>query len=76
MYDGWKNDLPAFYKEIGDPPTPYHSIDRIDNDKGYEPGNVQWLTVKEQNTKRRPRRKTSPRARPKKYHAVVKPTVT
>lgn len=38
----------AFYKEIGDRPSSMMSVERIDNDKGYEPGNIKWATPKEQ----------------------------
>lgn len=43
-----------FYKDMGDPPTPEHSIDRIENDKGYYKENCRWATAKEQsnNTRR------------------------
>jgi hypothetical protein len=38
----------AFYNYIGPRSSPTHSIDRIDNNKGYEPGNVRWATKLEQ----------------------------
>jgi hypothetical protein len=31
------------------------TMDRIDNDRGYEPGNVQWATLSEQRRNRRPK---------------------
>jgi len=44
----WQESFLAFYKHLGDRPSPRHSIDRIDNSKGYEPGNVRWATPIEQ----------------------------
>lgn len=51
--DEWLNDFTAFYKHIGKRPSPKHSLDRIDNNKDYEPGNVRWETANNQNANRR-----------------------
>lgn len=48
MYPAWANDFPAFAQYVGEPPSPLHTLDREDNTKGYEPGNVRWATAKEQ----------------------------
>lgn len=46
--DRWKEDFTAFYADMGPRPSPNHSIDRYDIDRGYEPGNCRWATDKEQ----------------------------
>lgn len=48
MSDVWKNDFPSFYQHVGKKPSPEYSLDRIDGEKGYEPGNVKWATPYEQ----------------------------
>lgn len=46
--DEWLSSFLAFALHIGPRPTMKHSIDRIDNDGNYEPGNVRWATKQEQ----------------------------
>lgn len=42
-------DFAKFAEAIGEPPTPAHHLDRIDNNKGYVPNNVRWVTQAENN---------------------------
>lgn len=46
--DAWKGDFNAFFDHVGRRPSRLHSLDRIDNSRGYEPGNVRWVTRKHQ----------------------------
>lgn len=42
-----------FLAYAGERPSPQHSIDRIDNDRGYEPGNVRWVVQSQQTRNQR-----------------------
>lgn len=44
----YKDDFIGFYNEVGHPPTPKHTIDRIDNALGYVKGNMRWITSTQQ----------------------------
>lgn len=44
----WKGSFPAFLADMGQRPSPIHSIDRINVNGDYEPGNCRWATPVEQ----------------------------
>lgn len=55
VFAGWDcpEGFPCFFAHVGSRPTPRHMLDRIDNERGYEPGNVRWTVRKIQNENRR-----------------------
>lgn len=46
-------DFQGFFQDMGQRPTIRHSLDRIDPNGNYEPGNCRWATSKEQQRNRR-----------------------
>ena len=50
--DEWRNSFVEFYKDMGERPKS-HSIDRINNDGNYEPGNCRWAIQKTQSNNTR-----------------------
>lgn len=48
----WKNSFDNFMDDMGYAPSNKHSIERIDNSKGYEPENCKWIIVNEQSKNR------------------------
>lgn len=48
MCDLWRRSFEAFIADVGNKPTPEHTLDRIDTNGDYEPANVRWATRKQQ----------------------------
>lgn len=46
--DRWRNDFWAFVSDMGERPTPLHTIERINGNKDYEPGNCCWALQRQQ----------------------------
>lgn len=54
--DRWQNSFEAFYQDMGPSPSPDRSLERIDNDGNYRPGNCTWATRLSQSNNKRTNR--------------------
>lgn len=53
MCDAWLNNYEAFLQDVGRRPGRGYSLDRINVNGDYEPGNCRWVTAREQSNNRR-----------------------
>lgn len=58
FHDDW-NDFQNFYRYVGEPPSSKHTLDRVDNDGNYEPGNVRWALMTHQIWNQRKKKNSS-----------------
>lgn len=52
----WRGSFRNFYEDMGPRPSPRHSVDRINSDGNYEPGNCRWATKSQQSRNMRANR--------------------
>lgn len=64
----WSNSFHNFLSDMGERPTSKHTLDRIDNDKGYSPDNCRWATRAEQGRNTRANRLVT-------YNGQTKPLI-
>jgi hypothetical protein len=50
--DRWNTSFANFYADVGPAPSKEYILDRIDNDTGYEPGNVKWSSPRDSTNNR------------------------
>ena len=73
--DEWKDDFQAFYNYIGKCPIGCNSIDRINVNGNYEPGNVRWSNPIEQARNQRNNKITEEDAREIRYLINIGETI-
>jgi hypothetical protein len=69
--DRW-HSFKNFVEDMGAPPSPEHTVDRINPDGHYEPSNCRWATMKEQRVTQRPAGTVTP-SRPRQEKEKPKP---
>jgi hypothetical protein len=50
--DEWAESFDAFYRDMGDPPSDLHTVDRRDTKGHYTPENCRWVTMEVQQNNR------------------------
>lgn len=53
VFDLWRSSFDAFFMMVGPRPDPAYTLERIDTNGNYEPGNVKWASRAEQTRNQR-----------------------
>lgn len=72
IHGPWFADFWLFVKHLeslGPKPTPQHTLDRVDNNGNYEPGNLRWASKSEQNENQRLAKDNTSGRRGLTYHS-------
>lgn len=70
--DEWKNSFQTFLDEMGERPSPFYTLDRIDIDGDYEWMNCRWTTKTNQTINRRKFKNNTSGYRGVSYHKLIK----
>jgi len=55
--EAWRNNFVNFARDMGPRPDKYHSIERLNNNLGYNPSNCVWANIEQQSKNKQQSRK-------------------
>jgi hypothetical protein len=44
--DEWRDSFATFYRDVGPRPSPYHTLERFEEEKDFDPSNCRWVKTR------------------------------